>query len=124
VKSHKDLQVWRSSIELARLVYRVTSEFGREEQFGLTTQMRRASVSIASNIAEGAARSGTKEFVQFLYIASGSASELQTQVEIAKGLFDEKRAKLETLQRDAESLSRMIHGLIRSLKSRGAKRDT
>ena len=66
--SHKDLQVWRAAVVLARDTYKLTTRFPREEQFGITAQMRRSAVSIASNIAEGAARHGTKEFLQYLYV--------------------------------------------------------
>lgn len=79
MKSHKDLDVWRSAIQLAKSVYDVTRSYPKDEVFGLVVQMRRAAVSIASNIAEGAARQGDKEFVRFLYLALGSASELVMQ---------------------------------------------
>jgi len=84
VKSHKDLDVWRLAIDLAQDVYEVSKVFPRDDQFGMTSQMRRAAVSIAGNIAEGAARNGQREFTQFLYIALGSASEMETQLEIAR----------------------------------------
>ena len=84
VKSHHELKVWRTAIKLAKSVYELTRELPKEELYGLTSQMRRAATSIASNIAEGAARNGTKEFIQFLYIAVGSANELDTHVEISK----------------------------------------
>ncbi len=78
MKTHKDLEVWKQAIELSKQVYELTRTYPKEEMFGLVSQMRRAAVSIASNIAEGAARQCNKEFVQFLYIAVGSASELDT----------------------------------------------
>lgn len=84
MNNHKDLKVWQEAVELSVICYDVTSRFPREEQFGLVSQMRRAAISIASNIAEGAARTGSKEFIQFLYISLGPASELDTQIEIAK----------------------------------------
>jgi four helix bundle protein len=74
MKSHKDLDVWRAAVGLAKNIYQVTTAFPKEEMFGMTTQMRRCSVSIASNIVEGAARQGNKEFIQFLHIALGSAA--------------------------------------------------
>jgi len=80
MNNHKDLKVWQEAVELSVICYDVTSRFPREEQFGLVSQMRRAAISIASNIAEGAARTGSKEFIQFLYISLGSASELDTQM--------------------------------------------
>jgi four helix bundle protein len=76
---HKDLDLWKKSMNLVVLIYDITSKFPSDERFGLTSQMRRAAVSIPSNIAEGAARKGDKEFIQFLMIALGSLSELETQ---------------------------------------------
>jgi four helix bundle protein len=118
MKSHKDLDVWQAAIDLAKVTYRLTSNFPREEQYGLVSQMRRSAVSVASNIAEGAARQGEKEFVQFLYMALGSASELDTQLEIAMGVgLAEKRVVCE-LQDNVGAVARMLQGLIRSVKQR------
>ncbi|RLC47451.1 MAG: four helix bundle protein [Candidatus Cloacimonadota bacterium] len=83
VRTHKDLDVWKLGIELVEKIYKATIGFPKEEIYGLTSQMRRAAVSIPSNIAEGAARNSEKEFIQFLYISLGSLSELETQVIIA-----------------------------------------
>ncbi len=80
---HKDLDVWKKSMDLVELVYQLTSEFPNDEKFGLTTQMRRAAISIPSNIAEGAARKGNKETIQFLMIGLGSLSELETHYLLA-----------------------------------------
>jgi four helix bundle protein len=79
VKTHRDLDVWRTAIDLAKDVYEVTQRYPKEEVFGLVAQMRRCAVSIPSNIAEGAARNSRKEFLQFLHIALGSAAELDTR---------------------------------------------
>lgn len=76
---HKDLDVWKKSMDLVESIYKITQIFPDSEKFGLTTQMRRAVVSIPSNIAEGSARKGDKELIQFLHIAIGSLSELETQ---------------------------------------------
>ena len=117
VNSHKDLDVWRLAIDLAQDVYEVSKVFPRDEQFGMTSQMRRAAVSIAGNIAEGAARNGQREFTQFLYIALGSASEMETQLEIARrvGLVAEGDfARLDAL---LARVAQMLRGLIRSVKS-------
>ena len=84
--THKDLDVWKLGIELVEEIYKITSKFPKNEIYGLISQMRRAAISIPSNISEGAARDSTKEFIQFLYIALGSLSELETQVIIAKKL--------------------------------------
>lgn len=85
-RKHHDLRVWQDGIALVKLVYALTKTFPREELFGLTSQMRRAAVSIPANIAEGAARSTRKEFAYFLVIARGSLSELETLVLIATEL--------------------------------------
>ena len=87
MKTHKDLDVWNKSIDLVEDIYKLTKEFPKEELYGLTNQLRRASVSISSNIAEGAARNSNKEFIQFLYIAKGSLSETKSQLYRA---FDRK----------------------------------
>ena len=78
-RRHWQLTVWQDSIALVKRVYELTGGFPREELFGLTSQMRRAAVSVASNIAEGSAREGDKEFLRFLYIARGPLAELETQ---------------------------------------------
>ena len=83
MKSHRDLDAYKDSMKLVTEVYHITKEFPQDEIFGLTNQIRRAAVSIPSNIAEGAARQTNKEFIHFLYIALGSLSELETQLEIA-----------------------------------------
>ncbi|MBI4682860.1 MAG: four helix bundle protein [Nitrospirae bacterium] len=84
--THKDLDIWKLGIELVEKIYRITAKFPKEEVFGLTSQLRRAAISIPSNIAEGAARNSRKEFLQFLYIALGSLSEIETQIVISKRL--------------------------------------
>ena len=83
VKSFRDLDVWHLGLELAETVYRVTARFPKAELFALTSQMRRAAVSIPSNIAEGRARDSTREFLHFLAISRGSLAELETQLELA-----------------------------------------
>jgi four helix bundle protein len=118
MKSHKDLEVWKEAVELSVVCYDVTRRFPKEELFGLVSQMRRAATSIPSNIAEGAARNGSKEFVKFLYISLGSASELDTQIEIAKRSGLGESSDLESLQLQTNKVSRMIQGLIRSVKGR------
>jgi four helix bundle protein len=86
MSTHKDLEVWKLSIDLVEIVYKLTKLFPKEELYGLISQMRRSAVSVPSNIAEGAARKGNKEYLQFLYIALGSLSELETQVIIGSRL--------------------------------------
>ena len=86
VKSHEDLQVWQMAIEFVTDIYKVTNNFPKSELYGLTSQIRRASVSRPSNIAEGSARNSTKEYIQFLYISLGSIAEVETQLLISKNL--------------------------------------
>lgn len=83
----KELIVWQKSIELSKLIYKITSEFPKNEMYGLASQMQRCSVSIASNIAEGHGRNNKREYFQFLGIAYGSCSELETQIIIAKSVY-------------------------------------
>ena len=108
-------------MELAVACYDITKAFPQAEQFGLASQMRRAAVSVASNIAEGAARTSSKEFVQFLYISLGSASELDTQIEIARKIGLGNTPDIESLQLKVNGISRMLQGLIRSVKTRSSK---
>ncbi|MBY0434854.1 MAG: four helix bundle protein [Cyclobacteriaceae bacterium] len=82
----KELKIWQKAVDLATEVYRLTSEFPKEEKYGLTSQIRRSVVSISSNIAEGAGRNSDKEFAHFLGISNGSSYELQTQLLISKNL--------------------------------------
>jgi four helix bundle protein len=118
VKTHKDLEVWRLAIELAKDVYAITSEYPREESFGLVSQMRRAAVSVASNIAEGAARNGDKEFVRFLYVALGSASELDTHIEVSRVVLLCEPSHLKKLQDKVAKVAMLLSGLIRSVRHR------
>lgn len=120
-RAHKKLDVWRESIALATFVYEITELFPKSEIYGLTSQMRRAAVSVPSNIAEGAARFSSKEFAQFLNIAGGSLSELDTQIEIAFNLnyiSIEKRAEID---RKIESITGKLGGLITSVRKKNMK---
>jgi four helix bundle protein len=111
--NHKDLDVWKESMVLAKLIYSLTKKFPKEEIYGLTSQMRRCSVSIPSNIAEGAARSSDKEFIQFLYISLGSLSELETQVTLSGDLGFSKDQSIIT---KIETVRKKLLGLIKYLK--------
>jgi len=117
MKTHKDLEVWKKSIELVTEIYQVTKNFPKEEIYGLTSQIRRSAVSVPSNIAEGAARQFNKEYIQFLYIALGSLMELDTQLIIAKNndFIDEE--KLNLIEKNIEAIGKMINGLINYRKS-------
>lgn len=102
---HKDLEVWKQSMDMVESVYTLTQGFPETEKFGLTSQMRRSAVSIVSNIAEGAARKGDKELSHFINIAIGSLSELETQYLIAMRLeFIEKEVVLEKQLTDVKKL--------------------
>ena len=114
IKNHKDLEVWKKSMDLVSNIYKITESFPNKELYGLTNQIRRAAVSVPSNIAEGAARSSKKEFIQFLYIALGSLSELETQIIIANRL--EYLNNLDTLLEDLKFVQKLINGLIYYLK--------
>lgn len=124
MKSHKDLDVWRAAIDMARDIYELTKVYPKEEQFGIISQMRRSAVSIASNIAEGAARQGKKEFIQFLYVAVGSANELDTQIEISKTVNMVDAACLNAVQDRLTRVTMMLRGLIRSLRTNDEPRPT
>ena len=113
-RGYQDLQVWQKSIDLAQAVYHVTSDFPKQEAYGLTSQMQRAAVSIASNIAEGSSR-GAKEFSRFISISLGSAAELKTQLIIAIRIQYSNQEKLEQLLDQTSEIERMLHGLRRGL---------
>ncbi len=116
MKTHKDLDVWKRSIELVASIYKITSSFPREELYGLTSQIRRSAVSLPSNIAEGAARNHVNEFRQFLYISLASGAEMETQLIISKMLSYITDEESQELINELNSISRMIQGLIKSLK--------
>jgi four helix bundle protein len=108
MKPHQKLDVWRKSISFVKQIYELTGSYPAEEKFGLVSQMRRAAISIPSNISEGAARSSQKEFIHFLYISQGSASELETQIIISKELSFITPAVAESILNDLENISKMI----------------
>jgi four helix bundle protein len=114
-RPHYKLEAWKEAMALVSVIYRATQNFPKEELYGLSSQLRRAAVSIPSNIAEGAARQGSREFAQFLNISTGSISELETQLLIAVNLgylsntapaFD-----------DLERVSKLVHGLQKRVRS-------
>ena len=116
VKSFHDLIVWQKAMQLVEEVYRLTQSFPKEELYGLTNQVRRAAVSIPSNIAEGQGRNSTKEFQHFLSIARGSLYEVITQLLIAQGLKYVTEAQLQPANGLTDEVGRLIHGLLNSLK--------
>jgi four helix bundle protein len=115
--SFKELVVWQRAIELSLTTYKLTSEFPEAERFGLTNQLRRASVSVASNIAEGYGRSSRGEYLQFLGHARGSLFELQTQLVIADGL-DLGKANLRCeVQEVSDEVSKMLVVIMKKLRA-------
>lgn len=114
MKSHNDLKVYQEAMDLVVEIYSITNNFPDSERFGLIGQIRRCSVSIPSNIAEGAARESKKEFKRFLYISLGSAAELETQLEISKRLKFMDDSK--DLKDKIFFIKRMLIKLIQSLK--------
>jgi four helix bundle protein len=118
VQDFKELVVWQKAKLLAVGVYRLTDGFPKSEQFGLTSQIRRAAISIASNIAEGYARQHTREYVQFLYTALASAAELETQLMIAKEIGYLKTADHDTIIIEIKEVQRMLGGLLNALKAK------
>ncbi len=120
--SPKDLKVWQEAMDVVVEIYARLSDFPKEELFGLTSQMKRSVISIPSNIAEGAGRRSNAEYVRFLYIALGSASELETQIEIAYRLgFVNESTTFEAKVRRVKS---MLSSLIKSLKSQETNTST
>jgi four helix bundle protein len=115
-KPHKKLDVWRLSMELVRKVYRLTAAYPDEERYGLAGQMRRAAVSIPSNLAEGAARQSNREFKHFLSIARGSLSELDTQLDLSEQLGLVSTDARRDLDAILVRVDRMLHGLYEKKK--------
>ena len=113
LKSHKELIVWQKSIELVKETYKLTNDFPRDEIYGLVSQMRRAAISIPSNIAEGYSRKSLKEYLQFLRISYGSGAELETQIIISKDLYKNiDYSKTELL---LEEILKMLNAIINKL---------
>jgi four helix bundle protein len=113
---HKELDAWKISIDFVAEIYKVTDSFPSSEIYGLTNQIRRAAVSIPSNISEGAAKYSDKDTSKFLYNALGSAAELETQLIIARkiGYLEEEKELIETIQR----IQKLILGMIKYLKNK------
>ena len=116
IESYRDLTVWQKSIEMVVIIYEMTEEFPKGERYGLTSQMRRAAISIPSNIAEGRYRGGAKEFCYFLRIAFGSGAELETQIEISKRLPQTKRIDYSNVENLLQEVMKMLNVMISRLK--------
>ena len=114
---HKNLDVYKKSLDFCENIYRLTEDFPINERYGMTSQMRRAAVSVSSNIAEGSSRRGTKELIHFLYTSLSSLVELETQITISKRL---SYCKIDTnnIMLELDSLRRMIQAIIRKLNQK------
>jgi four helix bundle protein len=115
IKNFKDLNIWKLGVEIVEDIYSLTKNFPKEELYGLCSQMRRCAVSMPSNIAEGFARKHNKEYKQFLYIALGSCSELETQIEVASRLKYITNTEKENILEKLNHITRMIINLIKCL---------
>jgi four helix bundle protein len=118
LKNYKDLKVWQKAYQLCITIYKITKHFPKEEQYGLTSQIRRSAVSVPSNIAEGYGRKTTQEYMQSLYIAYGSHCELETQIMLSKDLGYIKSDDFQELQQNIGDVERMLKALIKSLQNK------
>ncbi len=118
VKSHEDLRIWQGARTLVLEIYKLTSEFPKHEIYGLISQMRRASVSVPSNIAEGAGRRSPGDFCRFLYYASGSLTELETQLYLSGELGYADKELISELKKEIILLRKQIYATIRSLSKK------
>ena len=116
IKSYRDLEVWQRGIDLVEEVYKVSKLFPRDEQLGLTNQIRRSSVSVPANIAEGQARSSRADFLRFLHIAKGSLAETETHLLISLRLTYVSREQVKPTWALSQEVGRLLSGLIRSLE--------
>ncbi len=117
VKTHRDLQIWQKSMDLVTIIYNATDNFPASEKFGLLSQIRRASVSVPANIAEGLGKRSNGDFKRFLNISMGSLFELQTEIEISKNLGFLSESKFEELYNYTREVERMMSSFIRTLQS-------
>ena len=118
VRHYRDLLVWQKAVDWVETVYAATRAWPQDERFGLTSQIRRAAVSVPSNVAEGCARRSTAEFIRFLSIGRGSLAEVETQIIIATRLGYLDQALQSSLLEAADEISRMLAGLIAKLEER------
>jgi len=115
VKNYRDLLVWQKAMELVTEIYHLTKSFPGEERYGLTSQLRRSSVSLPSNMAEGYGRNSTQDYIRFLRIANGSLFELQTQLDIARNLKFLSEDSFSLLFEQSREIERMLSSLIRKI---------
>jgi four helix bundle protein len=121
INSYQDLRVWQDAMSLTEACYLLTKKFPREETLGLTSQIRRASSSIAANIAEGYGRENTRPFIQFLRISQGSLKELETHLLLSQRIMLAPDGAIRPLLDRCGSPGRMLHTLIRRLEKRAAR---
>jgi four helix bundle protein len=119
VFAHKRLEVWKCALLLAELTYRLTKRFPLEERFGLAAQMRRAAVSVLSNISEGASRRSRSEYIQFLHVARGSLAELDAQLELARRM--EYALDTGPVEAYVRKVGQLLSGQIRALRRRESR---
>lgn len=124
MKDFKDLKVWQKAHELTVSIYTVSRTFPREEIYGVTSQLRRAAVSIGANIAEGCGRRSDGEFVRFLQIARGSSSEVEYHLLLSRDLKFMPESGFETLQKKLSEVQRMLTSLVSAIEQRGVKAPT
>jgi four helix bundle protein len=121
VRGYRELEVWQKAMDLVVACYQTSQNFPKTEAFGLTSQLQRAAVSIPANIAEGQGRQHLAEFIQFLSIAYGSLSELETHIQIAQRLNYIDVKTMENLLTEAGTVGRLLNGLMRSLRNKQTK---
>ncbi len=117
MRTHKDLTVWQKSMDLVEKIYKITNNLPKSELFGLISQMQRSAVAIPSNIAEGAKREHRAEYVQFLSIANGSASELETQLILTSKLYPNFKIEVKDAMAILEEILKMLYSLMKTLKN-------
>lgn len=117
-RPHKKLQLWENSMNLVTSIYKLTSKFPKEEEYGLKSQLRRAAVSVPSNIAEGLTRRTNADKIHFLNITNGSLSEIDAQLEIALRLKYIAESEFEHFENELIAVQKLLSGLIRSLNSK------
>ena len=115
VRSYRDLIAWQKAMDLVEDVYKLTKSFPDDEKYGLTSQIKRAAVSIPSNIAEGQTRNSKKEFIHFLSIARGSKAEVETQLELAQRLGFSNKNEIENIIKKCNEVGKILTGLMKSL---------
>ena len=117
-KSYRDLEVWQKAMTLAKRIYQITQKFPSEERFGLTNQLRRAAVSVPSNLAEGHARFGAGEFSRFISITMGSVAELETQILLSSDLGCIRTEIAQDILAELDAIGKMLRGLAKAIERR------